>query len=81
MARRRPRGCSYSAKQDVVLMRVFPYRDDRPNVYWVETNLAVGEITRDAFGDKVKVVEIPDDLWDLYMEAKREIEEVIKGGQ
>lgn len=62
-------------------MRIYESVDSIPTGFWYVTQDPVGTVHQDGFGDDTVVVEIPDELWVKYTEARQEIQKIIKRGQ
>jgi len=59
-------------------VRVYPMRDSGPHTEWYPINLPVGRVLHDGFGDEVRVVEVPDELWEKYVTVKKEVEAIVE---
>lgn len=58
-------------------MRIWEEWDTGPHNTWYETTDPVGTTHHTGFGEKAPTVEIPDELWERYNEAKNQIIELI----
>lgn len=54
-------------------------RDSGPYTEWYEIpDVPVGTVLHDGFGDEVRVVEVPDELWVQYKTIKKEVEAIVE---
>jgi hypothetical protein len=53
-------------------------RDTGPHTEWYPIDLPVGTVLHDGFGDEVRVVEVPDELWEQYQSVKKEVEAIVE---
>lgn len=58
-------------------MRIYDYVDSGPHSTWYTTDEPAGTLKKDAFGDDEPVVEVPDELWQRYVDAKTEIAKML----